>query len=302
MKLSIPIILAVIACVAANQAPKNTDNVKGTIAVADFPKGNVVFYVKRGQQVKVHVDITALPESGGPFQYHIHENPVPANGDCNAVGNHFNPFSAPPVCDEQIDDSYCQVGDLSGKHGWIDTTCFETKYYDPYLSLEEGNPAYVVGKSVVFHYANLTKFACANIKLASSSRSIELFEQYREKGDFEFENFDINDEVDANELDFKLNSFRELEFENEKKIQQIQELPEEPEEDCDEPPKVQPNPSFNETYNGTDINSGALFSKSNATNDSSLYEFVSTDCENSGVVRVTSVFTAGLALIAGLFI
>lgn len=28
----------------------------------------------------------------GPFSYHIHENPVPADGNCAGTGGHFDPF------------------------------------------------------------------------------------------------------------------------------------------------------------------------------------------------------------------
>ncbi|CUM65592.1 uncharacterized protein PRCAT00003240001 [Priceomyces carsonii] len=175
------------ALVAAGKAPKIKKNPKDVVAIADFPfgfdlkvKGNIVFTAKKGKAVKVHVDMTGLPKSGGPFVYHIHEYLVPEDGDCDAVGDHFNPYNAPPDCDNQKKDAYCQVGDLSGKHGWIDTSCFETKYVDPYLSLNKKSKSYIVGRSIVFHFANLTKFACADIQLASDLRVASLLEEYEE--------------------------------------------------------------------------------------------------------------------------
>ena len=61
-------------------------------------------------------------------------------------------------------DAYCQVGDLLGKHGCINTTCFELKYNDPYLSLNRKSKSYIIGKSVVFHYPNLTKLLVLILK------------------------------------------------------------------------------------------------------------------------------------------
>lgn len=299
MKFSSPVLLSILALAVADQAPQNTDNTPGTIAVADFPKGTVVFYVKRGNKVKVHVDITGLPESGGPFQYHIHDLPVPASGDCNDVGQHFNPFSAPPTCEDQRDDSYCQVGDLSGKHGWIDTTCFETKYYDPYLSLNPASPSYIVGKSVVFHFANLTKFACANIELASSSRTASLLESYKEKGDLEVFGLE-NDEYDLNEVEFgaqddfpvgaaavSIEEHSILDAVSPIVIGDLQ---------LAKVGKSDFNSTLNGTYNGVDLGAEGNFT------NSSFASVVTTDCENKAGLNGGSVFTAALALIAGLFI
>lgn len=160
----------------ADQAPEVNDNPTDVVAVADFPQGGkhteilgtMKFFSTNGT-VKVHWDVTKLPKRKGPFYYHIHENPVGHKGNCEAAGTHFNPYNAPADCDSFEDDSYCQVGDLSGKHGWIDTTCFESSYYDPYLSLKEGDTSYIVGKSVVLHYPNLKKIACADIRISDET-------------------------------------------------------------------------------------------------------------------------------------
>lgn len=201
MKLNIPLIIScatllpfLVEGAKSGKAPKVKKNPKNIVAIADFPfgfdkgvRGNVVFSSKDGKEVNVHVDMTGLPESGGPFYYHIHEKSVPGDGNCDAVGLHFNPYGAPPDCENQKDDSYCQVGDLSGKHGWIDTTCFETKYTDPFLSLNKKSKAYIVGRSLVFHFANMTKFACADIELASNLRLNSLIEEYSLDEDLDFQ-------------------------------------------------------------------------------------------------------------------
>ena len=79
-------------------------------------------------------------------------------------------------------DAYCQVGDLL-KHGCINTTCFELKYSDPYLSLNRKSKSYIIGKSVVFHYPNLTKIACADIEEANELRLQSLIDEYTQTDD-----------------------------------------------------------------------------------------------------------------------
>ncbi|CAK7902828.1 cell surface superoxide dismutase [Cu-Zn] 6 [[Candida] anglica] len=304
MKFSLPILLSLLSVVMADQAPKNNDNSKGVIAIADFPRGNVIFYVKKGNQVKVHVDMTDLPTSGGPFQYHIHENPVPADNNCEAVGLHFNPFSAPPDCDGQPDDSWCQVGDLSGKHGWIDATCFETKYYDPYLSLEVGNPAYIVGKSVTFHFANLTKFACATIELVSDTRRASLFDYLSSRGDLELQTLGTDQEQE-DDTDYEVKSppgstptSTTTSSVPALKSQVLQQNPTgglklNPSE-IEYLNRTNSSATSSNIYDGTDINEG-----NNITN-ASYASVVSTDCENNAAFVESSIFTFGAALIAGL--
>ncbi|EGV61775.1 hypothetical protein CANTEDRAFT_108128 [Yamadazyma tenuis ATCC 10573] len=196
MRFQKPILLALAAAlVTAGEAPKIKKNPADVVAVADFPSGgpqkilgNVVFTAKKGKAVNVYIDVTKLPKEGGPFQYHIHQQPIGANGDCEASGTHLNPYKASPDCDSQKTDAFCQVGDLSGKHGWIDTTCFETKYDDPYLSLNTKSKSNIIGKAIVFHFANLTKFACANIEVAGDVRLKSLEEEYSRNG-----NDDLNE-------------------------------------------------------------------------------------------------------------
>ena len=50
--------------------------------------------------------------------YHIHEKPVPADGNCTGTGAHLDPYKRGevPPCDP-TDKSSCQTGDLSGKEG-----------------------------------------------------------------------------------------------------------------------------------------------------------------------------------------
>lgn len=172
----VTIFLLGVAPALAATSPIFKNNPIGTVAVADFPsagtypitKGYVYFYSPKGKEVHVHLDMTGLPKIGGPFVYHIHENAI-SDDNCETAGLHFNPYGADPNCDSQDDLSLCQVGDLSGKHGPINATCFATTYVDPFLSLNDSVNG-IVGKSVVFHYGDLTKFACATIQLADDEQ------------------------------------------------------------------------------------------------------------------------------------
>ncbi|KAG7663408.1 uncharacterized protein J8A68_003060 [[Candida] subhashii] len=186
----IPLLLATLT--SADKAPKIKKNPKDIVAIADFPfggdkeiKGNVIFTAKQGSSVNVHFDMTGFPADGAPYYYHIHENSVPANGDCEAVGLHFNPYNASPDCPKQKHDGYCQVGDLSGKHGLVNTTCFELKFEDPYLSLNKKSKSYIVGRSLVFHYKNMTKLACADIELADDIKLQNLILEYTQSDDLD---------------------------------------------------------------------------------------------------------------------
>ncbi|KAI3403756.2 hypothetical protein KGF56_003481 [Candida oxycetoniae] len=184
------VVLFLTTCVLSNKAPKVKKNPTNIVAVADFPfggnkdvKGNVVFTASQGKYVNVHVDMTGFPEDCGPFYYHIHERSVPENGNCEACGLHFNPYEANADCSSQKNDGYCQVGDLSGKHGVINSTCYDAKYTDEFLSLNKKSKSYIVGKSVVFHYPNMTKLACADIELANDLRIQSLIDDYIQSDD-----------------------------------------------------------------------------------------------------------------------
>ncbi|KAL6452627.1 SOD6 Cell surface superoxide dismutase [Cu-Zn] 6 [Candida maltosa Xu316] len=183
-------VLSLFTLAISDKAPKIKKNPKDVVAIADFPfggdknvKGNVVFTAKQGKHVNVHIDMTGFPKNEGPFLYHIHDRSVPGDGNCEAVGLHFNPYNASPNCNEQKHDGYCQVGDLSGKHGLINTTCFELKYTDPYLSLNKKSKSYIIGKSIVFHFSNMTKIACADIEEANDLRLQSLIDEYTQSDD-----------------------------------------------------------------------------------------------------------------------
>ncbi|GEQ67866.1 hypothetical protein JCM33374_g1532 [Metschnikowia sp. JCM 33374] len=179
----VTLFVCVFSLVLAGPAPFSKDNPKNIVAVADFPesgpnkytKGYVYFTSPKGDSIKVHVDMTGLPTSGGPFVYHIHEGQIFDKKSCDEAGKHFDPFNGFVHCPEKGDDAFCMVGDLAGKHGFINATCFQTEYHDKYISLNPASEAYIVGRSLVFHDQTQTRFACANINLANAEQYEYLF-------------------------------------------------------------------------------------------------------------------------------
>ncbi|KAK9457432.1 superoxide dismutase [Dipodascopsis uninucleata] len=112
----------------------------------------------------VDVSLKGLPEGLGPFPYHIHLLPVPADGNCNGTAGHLNPYNGTYPAPSPTDPSLAEVGDLAGKHGSIpDVPSYSTSYVDLYLSDNDSNPAYIGNRSIVIHSQDLTRLACADI-------------------------------------------------------------------------------------------------------------------------------------------
>jgi hypothetical protein len=121
--------------------------------------------------------VTGLPKDSGIFSYHIHEMPLAkSDSRCEETGDLFNPFNSQESCDSLESDVLCEVGDLSGKHGLIDTTSFEGFYYDPYLSLDPESPQFIGNKALNIHLVekNDERLACANIKLSREPEDLLL--------------------------------------------------------------------------------------------------------------------------------
>ncbi|AOW04846.1 superoxide dismutase [Yarrowia lipolytica] len=140
-------------------------------------KGKITFTAaKNGTGVDVSVDLEGKFDGvEGPYPYHIHALPVPANGSCAATLAHLDPYQRgqKPECDASKPET-CEVGDLSGKHGKIpsangSTTHFHTEYTELYASTKDGIGAFLGNVSVVIHAPNTSRLACANIELKKGS-------------------------------------------------------------------------------------------------------------------------------------
>lgn len=165
-------------------------NVKGSVFAVSSPDGTGVMF-----QVK----FSGLPSEGGPFRkfgllssktlsnvslpprhltyltprttvYHIHDQPVPADGNCTATGGHLDPFLAGEAapCDPSAPET-CQVGDLSGKHGKVAGDPFSATYTDDYASLARGLGSFLGNRSVVLHAADKARITCANFTAAAAA-------------------------------------------------------------------------------------------------------------------------------------
>ncbi|KAK0126155.1 hypothetical protein ONS95_007773 [Cadophora gregata] len=136
-------------------------NVKGSISAAANPNGI---------GVKFAVKFENLPTTGGPFLYHIHDAPVPADGNCSKTLAHADPYirGEAPACDAQLPQA-CQTGDLSGKYGNIASDPFEATYTDDFASTLPGIGAFFGNRSFVIHFANKTRITCANFTLVGSN-------------------------------------------------------------------------------------------------------------------------------------
>lgn len=155
--------LAIASFAVADDAPVKTNSPESAKYIAKFSdniEGSVVFSTTSNSTVKVDVDFDGLPSSGGPFAYHVHVVQVPSDGNCTATLGHLNPYDGSV---NATSPAAKEVGDLSGKHGVIDDQSYQTSYIDEYISLEETDPAFVGNRSVVVHFANNTRLACANI-------------------------------------------------------------------------------------------------------------------------------------------
>lgn len=139
-----------------------TTDVRGSVAGTTNANGTGVNFV---------INLSGLPDpSLGPFLYHIHDQPVPANGNCTATLAHQDPYirGEVPPCDPTQPQT-CQSGDLAGKHGNITTNPFQISFLDLYLSTVQGPASFFGNRSIVIHTSNTTRLTCANFTLTSGN-------------------------------------------------------------------------------------------------------------------------------------
>ncbi|ENI08578.1 hypothetical protein COCC4DRAFT_57317 [Bipolaris maydis ATCC 48331] len=184
MLVSVISILAAASAVTAQStnAPVVTDNPIGATYVATLPQkagsslsGTIEGTTGAdGKGVKFSVHFAGLPATGGPFMYHIHAKPVPADGNCTATGGHLDPYHYGETmpCNASAPET-CQTGDLSGKYGNFSTQEFSAEYTDLYSATLPSNPAFFGSLSFVLHFANKTRIACANFEKVADGVSTE---------------------------------------------------------------------------------------------------------------------------------
>jgi hypothetical protein len=160
-------------------------------------KGTFTFTAgKGGEGVAVKVDLKGFESKTGPFKYHIHDQPVPADGNCTGTKAHLDPYQrgqATP-CDAEKPET-CEVGDLSGKHtqgGNFKTSTYANEYTDDFLSLISPSGAFIGNRSITIHGANATRIACANIVLGVHTASNSTIKPSTPKGDDDEDDSDEN--------------------------------------------------------------------------------------------------------------
>lgn len=130
-------------------------------------RGNITA-VGTDSGVQFTINLDGLPDQAqyGPFPYHIHNLPVPPDGNCTGALGHLDPTNRGELhmCDTAQPQT-CQVGDLSGKHGKITTQgSFSASYVDKYPSTQPGGSSYFGGLAFVIHTSNTSRMTCANFE------------------------------------------------------------------------------------------------------------------------------------------
>ncbi|KAI9743059.1 MAG: hypothetical protein M1818_003354 [Claussenomyces sp. TS43310] len=148
----------------------NFDNATGAVIT-----GTVTGIVPAdGMGVLFTVNFTGFPSQAayGPFVYHVHAMPVPADGNCSGTLGHLDPTDRGELhaCETSAPET-CQAGDLAGKHGNVTTTSFSTSFLELYLSANASSSYYFGDKSIVIHASNTTRLTCANFQSVSSAAS-----------------------------------------------------------------------------------------------------------------------------------
>ena len=104
------------------------------------------------------------------FPWHVHQYPFPHDAKRNPcrseiTGGHYDPLGAYSdgnyTANCAANQSLCELGDLSGRWGPLNDTASSYTFTDGFLSLY--GIYSIIGRSIVIHYTNTSRLACANI-------------------------------------------------------------------------------------------------------------------------------------------
>ncbi|KAK5651996.1 hypothetical protein OQA88_10899 [Cercophora sp. LCS_1] len=139
------------------------DSVKGKVVAMSGPGGKGVMF---------NLTLMNLPAMGGPYSYHLHDQPVSPGGNCTSTLAHLDPYQrGQAIACDMTAPATCEVGDLSGKHGKIDGPMAMKSFTDQYATLVPGLGAFFGNRSIVIHLANSTRLACANFTMVDMDMS-----------------------------------------------------------------------------------------------------------------------------------
>ncbi|KAA1074268.1 hypothetical protein PGT21_003787 [Puccinia graminis f. sp. tritici] len=152
----------------------STDIPSETMAMASFTGSGITAhfqfsYNPTSSTSRVNVVVTGLKD-GFNNPYHIHTYSSAKYGSCTSTGPHFNPTNATAEHCDPANPTLCEVGDLSGKHGNLESRGneFRTTYEDSSLRLSQTMDG-ILYRSIVIHGPNKTRLACGTIVPSGSS-------------------------------------------------------------------------------------------------------------------------------------
>ena len=123
----------------------------------------------------IHVNLTGL-STKELYQWHVHQYPFTAAlpSPCSSanVGGHYDPLGASTNNNNYKTDcarnkTLCEIGDLSGKFNLLNTSLLPLNINDSSLSLYGYQS--IIGRSIVLHLQNGTRYVCANIQVSQPS-------------------------------------------------------------------------------------------------------------------------------------
>jgi Cu/Zn superoxide dismutase len=147
-------------------------------AIADFgaaPWNQNVFgsvaFSQEAPNGPTTVTVNLIGSSGGGTrgdgnfgEWHVHEFPVDVNAadKCGAasVGGHYNPNGGVYPCNK-LNPSSCELGDLSGIFGVLQSSNYQNTFTDTSLPLS--GALSIIGKSMVVHDSGGNRWVCATI-------------------------------------------------------------------------------------------------------------------------------------------
>ncbi|KAI9593831.1 superoxide dismutase [Syncephalis fuscata] len=152
--------------------PDNVNSVKHSFVAAKKNGFEAFFFITPmapGAGISIVGTIGGKIPVVGEYAYHVHEKPVPADGNCTATGGHFDPYGKKGAkCTKQTLND-CELGDLSGKFGKVKFGSTQKNdykwvtYVDPTITLDKGENG-ILGRSIVVHNPSGDRIACANIE------------------------------------------------------------------------------------------------------------------------------------------
>lgn len=160
---------------AARLACANILELRPREALATFTgevTGTIRFFQRSPfEETRVTVSLEGL---GGMAEgYHVHKTPVGVGADqCmpQYTGGHWNPLGVQYDDHTPSTSDQYEVGDLSGKFGPLtNMDAINETYSDMNIPLFRRNS--IVGRSIVIHYANGSRWVCANIEYTAPTLS-----------------------------------------------------------------------------------------------------------------------------------